>query len=195
MRIVAGDLSRRTLVAPKGDNTRPTTDRIREALFQHLESARLDEGFDGLRVLDLFAGSGALAFEAISRGASCATLVEADKSALVAIRENIAALGLRSEASVVAGKLPSALRRVTGSFDLVFADPPYATSTPFRSLVDDLRRLAAFNGLLVYEHSARTQPATLEGWTAPETRSYGGTHVSFYRRSPPNQEPTKPTNV
>ena len=181
MRIVAGELARRTLLVPKGNTTRPTTDRVRESLFQHLEIARLPGGFEQLRVLDLFAGSGALAFEAVSRGAASATLVEADKEALSAIRANVEILGLAPKVRVLAGRIPGVLKRASGPFDLVFADPPYAEA-PLRPIARELGRLAGTEALFVYEHSSRSTPAPLEGWTPPETRAYGDTHVSFYQR-------------
>ena len=181
MRIIAGDLARRSLITPKGNNTRPTTDRVREALFQHLELGRLDGGFRDLRVLDLFAGSGALAIESISRGAAAATLLESDKRALNAIRANVTTLGLAERTTVISGRLPRALRRVRGEFDLIFADPPYSLA-PLEELAVDLARLSSEGALLVYEHGAREEPRPMAGWSAPESRPYGETAVTFYRR-------------
>ena len=100
MRIIAGELRGRRLVAPKGSGTRPTTDRIREALFQHLTVARIDGGFADRHVLDLFAGSGALGLEALSRGAESVTLVDEARSALAALRTNVDSLGVRRSAKL-----------------------------------------------------------------------------------------------
>lgn len=122
MRIVAGRFRGRGLQAPPGDSTRPTADRVREALFSMLAS-RLGS-FDGLRVADLFAGSGAFGFEALSRGAAHATFVEADPAAAAAIRANAAALGV-GEMVRILGRSALSLPRAE-PFDLVFADPPYA---------------------------------------------------------------------
>jgi 16S rRNA (guanine966-N2)-methyltransferase len=179
LRIIAGDLARRNIVAPKGSNTRPTSDRVREALFQHLVSARLDDGFNELSILDLFAGSGSLSYEAISRGASYATLVEADPLAARAIKENVETLGLESKVTVLRDRLPKALRRVRGTFDVCFLDPPYAEE-PILELAATLSTLARPGALLVYEHSARVSAPDLAEWDGPEHRIYGETQVSFY---------------
>jgi len=125
VRIIAGRLRGRVLQAPAGASTRPTADRVREALFSMLAS-RLGS-FEELRVADLFAGSGALGFEALSRGATHATFVETDAKAAAAIRSNAEKLGLADATRVVAG---SALRLPRSDpFDLVFADPPYAAGS------------------------------------------------------------------
>lgn len=182
MRIIAGDLARRNIVAPKGSKTRPTTDRVREALFQHLVSSRLDEGFHDLRILDLYAGTGALSFEAISRGAAEATLVEADADAARAIRENVEILKLTSCVTILRDRLPKALKRVRTAFDVCFLDPPYALK-PLMELSAGLLALSNPGALLVYEHGAAVSAPVLDGWDGPEHRDYGGTRVSFYRRS------------
>ena len=122
MRIIAGDWRGRPLVAPKGLDTRPTADRTRETLFSMLLS-RLGS-FEGLRVADLYAGSGALALEALSRGAADAVLVENDRAALSAIEANAAKLGAAARIqlrAMSAARLPR-----ENPFDLIFADPPYA---------------------------------------------------------------------
>lgn len=125
MRIIAGRFRGRNLQAPEGQATRPTADRVRETLFSMLVS-RLGT-FDGLRIADLFAGSGAFGFEALSRGAAFGCFVEQDARALAAIRANAAALGVTGQARLVGGSalsLPKA-----EPFDLVFADPPYAAGS------------------------------------------------------------------
>src|SRR5580658_9563682 len=115
----------RALRAVRGQSTRPTSDRVREALFGILTSAR---ALEGARVLDLYAGTGALALEALSRGAESAILVESSREAIAVIRANIDALGLAGQASLVAGDVRRALARLVGAgpFDLVLADPPWA---------------------------------------------------------------------
>ena len=121
MRVIAGTAGGRRLVTPKGDRTRPTADRVREALFSSLQPR-----LSGARVLDLFAGSGALAVEALSRGAAHATLVERARPAVAAIERNLAIADVAARAEVVVGDLPGALDRVAGTFDVVLLDPPYA---------------------------------------------------------------------
>ena len=121
MRIIAGEWRGRTIEAPPGAATRPTADRVRETLFSMLGS-RLGS-FDDLRVADLFAGSGALGFEALSRGAASATFVETDAKAAAAIRRNAEKLGASERVRVIAGSALALPR--CDPFDLIFADPPY----------------------------------------------------------------------
>ena len=122
MRIIAGEWRGRTILSPSGMSTRPTGDRVRETLFSMLAS-RLGT-FEGVRVADLFAGSGALGFEALSRGAASATFVESDPRAAAAIRKNAEGLGSAGRIELIGGSalaLPQA-----EPFDLIFSDPPYA---------------------------------------------------------------------
>lgn len=137
MRIIAGEWRGRKLVAPKGDTTRPTADRTRETLFSMLVS-RLGS-FEGLAVLDLFAGSGALGLEALSRGAASCLFVEQDAQALKALRANIETLADRGSATVQAGSV-MALGPARSTFDLVLLDPPYGTGAGQVAL-DRLMRL------------------------------------------------------
>ena len=137
MRIVAGEWRGRKLVAPKGEATRPTGDRTRETLFSMLAS-RLGS-FEELAVADLFAGSGALGLEALSRGAAHCLFVEQDEGALKAIRANIAALGARARGEVRAGSVLS-LGPVTQAKDLILLDPPYGSGAGAVAL-DRLLRL------------------------------------------------------
>jgi 16S rRNA (guanine966-N2)-methyltransferase len=133
MRIIAGKWGGRTLEAPQGLATRPTADRVRETLFSML-SSRLGS-FEDLRVADLFAGSGALGFEALSRGAASVTFVDNDATAGAAIRRNAAKLGI--EPSILSGSALTLPR--SPPFDLIFADPPYAAgsgTTVVRSVID-----------------------------------------------------------
>jgi 16S rRNA (guanine966-N2)-methyltransferase len=192
MRITGGTYRSRALRAPKGQATRPTTDRVREALFGILASGGAGAadgagGIEGARVLDLYAGTGALALEALSRGAATAVLVESSRDALAALRANVASLGLEERAKIVAGDVARALGRVaaSGPFDLVFADPPWA-------LVDAgppaaaLSELAGAGGIaedarVVLEHSARTLPFDVHGLVRLDTRRYGDTALTFYK--------------
>lgn len=144
MRIIAGEWRGRKLAAPKGDATRPTADRARETLFAMLTS-RLGD-FEGLQVADLFAGSGALGLEALSRGAAQCLFVENDRAALDVIRANITALGAQAKTRVEASSATQ-LRAATRPLDLILADPPYNSGTGEVAL-DRLLRL---------------------GWIGPET--------------------------
>lgn len=122
MRIVGGQARGRVLRAVPGQATRPTADRVRQSLFD-----ALGQRMDGLRVLDLYAGTGALALEALSRGAAHAVLVESDARASAVIAANLAALGYEDRSRLLRARLPEALERLRGErFDLVFSDPPYA---------------------------------------------------------------------
>ena len=125
MRIVAGEWRGRSIDAPPGAVTRPTADRVRETLYSMLAS-RLGT-FEGLRVADLFAGSGALGLEALSRGAASATFIESDAQALASIRGNAEKLGASTRVQIVAGSALALPRR--DPFDVVFADPPYAAGS------------------------------------------------------------------
>lgn len=174
MRIVGGALARRTIEAPKGRQTRPTTDRVREAMF-NLLGARM--AFGDARVLDLFAGSGALGLEALSRGAARATFVERHGPALAVARRNAESLGVADRATFVKADALAALRRPSGPVDLVLADPPYDLGA-----LPDLPALARPHltpgGLLALEHDARHDFADAPGWLV--SRTYGGTVVSLF---------------
>src|SRR5258708_18331388 len=122
MRVISGKWRGRVLEAPPGSATRPTADRVRETLFSMLAS-RLGS-FEGLSVADLFAGSGALGFEALSRGAAAATFVEQDSKAAAAIRRNAGKLGVSDRVRILGGSALALPR--SGAFDLILADPPYA---------------------------------------------------------------------
>ena len=152
MRIIAGEFRGRVLKAPKGSNTRPTTDRVREALFSALASAR--GGLDGAIVLDAFAGSGALSFEALSRGAAAAHLFERDRAALAALEDNVRALGLSASVARVLKNPPT---YANPAFDLVFLDPPYVfDAADVLGMVAQLAAAGALadDALVVYEHAA-----------------------------------------
>ncbi len=175
MRIVGGRLARRPLAAPKGDRTRPTTDRVREALFNALGS-RTD--LDGARVLDLFAGSGALGLEALSRGAAHATFVERHGRTLAVARANARDLDVADRAAFVRADALAELRRPSlGRFDLLLADPPYDLLE-----IPDLPGLArphlTPDGLFVLEHDARHAFDAAPGLVY--TRAYGRTVLSVF---------------
>jgi 16S rRNA (guanine966-N2)-methyltransferase len=169
VRIVAGEFGGRRLAVPRDGRVRPTADRVREAWM-----SILGPELQGARVLDLFAGSGALGLEALSRGAARATFVELAPASLEALRANIEALGVGARATVRRG---DALRYVhdlaAGAYDVAFADPPYSTDAADRLVA--LFRATPFARILSVEHPAdRRVPGD-------ETRRYGDTAVTFCR--------------
>jgi 16S rRNA (guanine966-N2)-methyltransferase len=169
MRIIAGAAKGRPLVAPPGRDTRPTSDRAREGLFSTLAS--LVE-VDGARVLDLYAGSGAVGLEALSRGAASATLVEADVRAAAVIRRNAEAVALPG-ARVVVDRVERFLAAARGTYDVVFLDPPYATSDEIVARV--LAAVApVLAGVVVVERASRSpEPAWPAGLEGVRDRRYG----------------------
>jgi 16S rRNA (guanine966-N2)-methyltransferase len=184
-RIVAGVLGGRRLVTPPGRGTRPTSDRVREALFSSLETM-LD--LDGARVLDLYAGSGAVGLEAASRGASHVLLVESDPRAVRIARDNVATLGVGDRVRVSPAKVEQVVAgRPDQAYDLVFADPPY--SMPAAVIDAMLAGLAehgwlAEGAVVVVERSSRDAPvAWVPGITAERGRRYGETTLWYGRRS------------
>ncbi|MEJ3744194.1 16S rRNA (guanine(966)-N(2))-methyltransferase RsmD [Actinomycetes bacterium KLBMP 9797] len=184
-RIVAGVHKGRRLAAPPGSGTRPTSDRVREALFSTLDT--LTE-VAGSRVADLYAGSGAVGLEALSRGAAHALLVENDPRVARVIRANIAALGVAGEVRLVAASVAKTL--ATGPdepYDIVFADPPYAVSdddvTATLAALVDGGWLAA-DAVVVVERSSRGGPVTwVRGITEVHSRRYGETTLWYGRAS------------
>jgi len=197
MRIIAGKAKGRTLVAPKARILRPTTDRVKESLFNILS-------VEGKRFLDLFAGSGSVGLEAVSRGASRVILVESQRACADAIRENIERCGFLNmplekpeegggqDVEMIDCPVERALRLLGHRgerFDVIFADPPYG-----RSMVDETLRLVrsqaliSQHGVLVVQHSAREEiPARREGYQIEDSRRYGETALSFLRLQRPEE--------
>jgi len=176
MRVVAGAAGGRPLKAPAGRATRPTSDRVREAMFDMLTSLH---AVDGTEVVDLFAGSGALGIEALSRGASRVTFVERDPGAVTTVRANLAAVAdLAGCTEVVRGDAVGWARRRTAGeegSELVLADPPYAWAG-WGELLD---ALAPTTALLVAETGGPWQPG--DGWESVRARRYGSTVVTIVR--------------
>ncbi|MFZ5746145.1 MAG: 16S rRNA (guanine(966)-N(2))-methyltransferase RsmD [Pseudomonadota bacterium] len=180
MRIIAGTWRGRPLAAPKGDTTRPTADRTREALFSMLAS-RLGS-FDGLAVADLFAGSGALGLEALSRGAASCLFVEQDRAAVDALRANIARLG--ATGADVRATSVLALGAATVPLDLVMMDPPYGTGAGAVAL-DKLRRLGWIGaGSWVSVETARDEEIAVAGFSVDASRVHGKARITLLRVDP-----------
>lgn len=174
MRIVAGSVKGRTLQAPAGSRTRPTSDRVREAMFSMVGS--LVE-VEGAAVVDLFAGSGALGIEALSRGAASVTFVEQDRPALAAIRTNLARLGLDGPRARLQPGDALAHLAAAAAAAIVFADPPYAFER-WAQLAAGLTE-SGFGGLAVLESGANIDLG--EGWDVVRVKRYGGTVVTVAR--------------
>lgn len=170
MRVIAGSFGGRRLVTPPGMGTRPTTEKVRQAVFNSLTSSG---ELEGAVVADLFAGSGALGLEALSRGAATCVFVERDRQALAALEANIAALGVGERCRVRRGDVMSALGSITG-LDIALIDPPYA----FADWAGLLGRLDA--ALAVAESGAEIEAP--DGWTVRRSRRYGHTWVSVLDR-------------
>jgi 16S rRNA (guanine966-N2)-methyltransferase len=175
MRIIAGERKGHTIFAPKGLETRPTSDRVRENVFNIVAP-----WVEGARVLDLYAGSGAMGLEALSRGAASAVFVEAEPQAIRAIERNLDKLRLT-------GARVARLDAITGlaqeaasgrKYDLVLADPPYSM-TDYDALARYLPLVLSEDGLVVLESSAKTEPE-LAGLAVHSTRKYGSTRVTVF---------------
>lgn len=185
LRIVSGEFRGKALISPKGEATRPTSDRARQAVFNILEHAAWGPELREARVIDLFAGSGALGFEALSRGAAFCLFVETDEAARGAIRENVDALGLfgrtrvhRRDATQL-GVRPGA---DGPAFDIAFLDPPYAKGLGEVALA----KLAEGGWLkpgavVVFERGVGEPDFSVEGFAPLDARDYGAARVHFLR--------------
>ena len=172
MRIIAGSRRGHRIDAPRGLDTRPTSDRVRENAFNLIGPV------DGATVLDLFAGSGAMGLEALSRGAASAVFVESSRDACRAIDANLSRL--RLEATVLCQDVLRALAAERGTYDLVLCDPPYEFEAA-AALAPHLARVVAPDGLLVYETAAAVQPE-VEGLTVRTSRRYGAARLTLFER-------------
>lgn len=182
MRIIAGQWRGRKLAAPKGEATRPTADRMRETLFAMLTS-RLGD-FEGLAVADLFAGSGALGLEALSRGAATCLFVEQDRAALDAIRANIATLGAQASARVESGSATQ-LRAASQPLDLILVDPPYHSGAGEVAL-DRLLRLGWIGPQTwISLETAFNEDPAIKGLTLESERRVGKSKLSLLRLASP----------
>ena len=188
MRIIAGSAGGRKIDAPEGNHTRPTLDRVRENLFNILQQRTRSS-----RVLDLFAGSGALSLEAVSRGAEHAVLVDSDRNAHRIQMRNIEQLGMgdRTETYLCDWRKAAAeLERQGRQFDLIFLDPPYHM-TDLRDVFATAAKLTAPDGLVILEHEGKTEPVTGEGFRKTDERRWGYCGISFYQIRPDDTEAPK----
>ena len=175
-RIIAGRWGGRRLTVPTGDGTRPTSDRVRESMFASLNS--LLGGFDGLRVLDLYAGSGALGLEALSRGAVHADLVESYAKAARTIQRNVKELGAPAQVHAVTAQRFVGEQR--GPWDLVFLDPPYAVpNAEVDAILTALRPHLDPDGVVVVERAKRDPFDWPEGFEGLRDKAYGDTRLWY----------------
>lgn len=175
LRLTGGTARGLPLSEPRGVRLRPTSGLVREALFNILGDTVVDA-----RVLDLYAGTGALGIEALSRGARHATFIEAEANACQAILESLARAGFSDRAKVLRGRLPAALGSVAAPFDLIFLDPPYALETAEETLIA-MGALLAEGGTVVYEHGSRYNPPERPGGLRlEERRTYGDSALALY---------------
>jgi 16S rRNA (guanine966-N2)-methyltransferase len=185
MRIVAGSLKGRTITTPEGQGTRPTSDRARQAVFNVLEHAAWAEPLEGMRVMDLYAGSGALGFEAISRGAAFALFVEIDEEARGAIRENADAFHVMGRTRVhrrSAIDLGARPRSDGEAFDLAFLDPPYRKGLGELTLQRLLEGQWLQPGaIVVFERGSDEPDIDTPGYERLDARDYGAARVLFLR--------------
>jgi 16S rRNA (guanine966-N2)-methyltransferase len=182
MRVIAGRYGGRRLTAPKGRRTRPTSERVREAIYAMLGDV------EGVRVLDLFAGSGALGIEAISRGADRAVFVERDRSAIAAIEANIAVLGLGVEQAELrregAGEALRGARKRKETYDLILIDPPYGRASEVRPRLEaGLAALLAPRARVVVESDRRAPLGLGLGLAIEKKRTYGDTTIAIHRHA------------
>lgn len=184
-KITGGNLGSRKLKSPKGMNVRPTPGRVKESLFSILQT-RIAES----RFLDLFSGTGAIAFEAASRGAQAVVAVEGHRETAEAIKEAAEHLGVTGTVTIVAAPVDRALYRLDGQFDIVYADPPYDNEVPlqmFRLLLE--RNLLAPDALVIFEHSARTILPEIPGYRGVREEVYGDVALAFFTPSGNATEP------
>ena len=176
MRIIAGRHKGRTLKAPKWDGLRPTSDKLRETLFNILAPR-----VEGARVLDLFAGTGAVALEALSRGAVAVTCIERDRRAARLIEENAALCGEQNRCAIIRGDVERVLQRPVpgGPFDIIVLDPPYEYDALADAVTIAGSQIAA-GGVVVLEHAMRVMPPTPAGLALTRTVKSGDSALTFY---------------
>jgi 16S rRNA (guanine(966)-N(2))-methyltransferase RsmD len=180
LRVISGKCKGKKLFALKGLSLRPTSDRVKEAVFDILQKFP-----PGKNVLDLFAGTGALGIEALSRGAQRAVFVEGSVRSGAVLRRNIEACRLSGQAEVISKEVQAGLKALEereDSFDLIFLDPPYGKGLAYRALGNlSQSRILSVNALIVAEHSPDEDLSSISSLERIDRRKYGGTEVSFFR--------------
>ena len=179
LRIAGGQFRGRILKTPQTDTTRPTTEMVRQAVFNICQ-----EWVPEARFLDVFAGSGAMGFEAISRGAAFATFIEKDAVAIGCIRENVEKLAIQSQVQIVAADAKQAVSKLTTPYELIYIDPPYDKDVPdiLQLIVD--QQLLAPNGILFLEERYDSKKLLIcPGLELKQSRRYGITHLHQFRHS------------
>ena len=175
LRIAGGSARGLPLTEPRGVRLRPTSGLVREAIFNILDDTVVDAA-----VLDLYAGTGALGIEALSRGAASAVFIDAEASSCRAILQSLSRAGFADRATVLRGRLPGALRTAEGRFDFIFMDPPYHEETAAETLLLLSSRLTP-GGVVVYEHGSRYNPPERPtGLVLTEHRVYGDSAIALY---------------
>jgi 16S rRNA (guanine(966)-N(2))-methyltransferase RsmD len=188
MRVIAGTARGRTLKAVPGTTTRPTTDKVKEAIF-----SMIGPYFDGGRALDLFAGTGGLGIEAISRGIDKAVFIDADRKAIETIQANLATVKFSDQAAVFRNDSLRAVKKLgekREAFDLVFLDPPYVIQT-MHEVIAELQELGLVHAdsVIVVEHDAAlTYPEQIGAFTCTRRATYGDTAISIYRNTEEDSE-------
>lgn len=176
MRIISGSKRGKNLISPEGTEVRPTTNMVKESVFNILQF-----GIEGRRFLDLFAGSGQMGLEAVSRGAREAVLVDSSRDSVRVIEKNIAATGFGDRTRVVCADFAGYLRGERGAFDVAFIDPPYRDGLMERALELAAERMAP-GGVILCEHGSREQlPETAGDFVKHKVYRYGKTSITAYR--------------
>lgn len=176
IRVIGGLYGGRTLFAPNNRRTHPMSERIRNALFNSLTGQ-----MDGAEVLDVYAGTGAIGLEALSRGAKSVTFVDKDRAAQRYIARNVASLQVEDQTTIIRTTVSSWLGTKNPQlFDIIFADPPY-WDTQFSTVIRVFELLKP-GGLMVLSHPGKTEVPTERGIVVVDNRSYGNAHLTFYRK-------------
>ena len=175
MRVITGSARGRKLITPEGMDTRPTTDKVKEAICSAVQF-----DFPGANVLDLFAGSGQLAIEALSRGASHAVLIDADNRAIGCIRQNIKECGFSAQADIIKSDAVSYLSRCTEKFTIAFLDPPYRHGI-LEEVLPLLIPHMAETGIIICEHEPECKlPQTIQNYYLQKQKKYGKIEIAKY---------------
>ena len=177
MRIIAGKFKNRRLTMPKSDSVRPTSSRLRETVFNICQGE-----IEGINFLDICAGSGAMGFEALSRGAAMVMFIEKDPQAVTAIKRNVELLGVGEQTRVFSGDFTKILPRLSSPFDIIFADPPYESGLSLEILsIVAQKKMMAEGGMLMIEEGARVElPETAHSLTMESVRKTGEARLWIY---------------